>query len=56
MSRASLEVNVINISPHKPPLGEGNGNAINDTLTEKKFSFCSFSVILYQKELKHSCW
>lgn len=56
MSIAGVEVNVVNVSPPKPPLGEANGNAINDTLTVKKFSFCSSSTILYDKELKHSCW
>lgn len=39
MSIAGLEVNVINVSHHKPPLGEGNGNAINDTLEQKSFHF-----------------
>lgn len=39
MSIAGVEVNVVNVSPHKPPLGEANGNAINDTLTVKSFHF-----------------
>ena len=39
MSIAGVEVNVVNVSPLKPPLGEANGNAINDTLTVKSFHF-----------------
>lgn len=39
MSLAGVEVNVVNVSPLRPPLGEANGNSINDILTVKSFHF-----------------